>query len=114
LDGSLTTCEWTMEPIQSSCDNPSTSFASPSQSNKTKIHDDHHQPYQATFDDRGALFFDLDTFEPGFSSETDYQSALDHEAERRAALEHDEMKRKEQSILQRAEAAATSIPQPSV
>ena len=114
LDGPLAPCEGTVEPILSSSNNPSTSFASPSQSNKTKIHDDHHQPYQATFDDRGALFFDLDTFEPGFSSETDYQSALDHEAERRAALEHDEMKRKEQSILQRAEAVATSIPQPSV
>lgn len=106
LDGPLhSTPEGTTDPIRSFVSSPS----------QSKIHaendhhdHDHHQAYQATFDDRGALFFDLDTYESSFASEKDYQTALEHETERRAALEHDKMKRKEQNILQQAASVSSS------
>ncbi len=88
---------------------PMRNLVSPPSPTKIRNHDhDHHQAYQATFDDRGALFFDLDTYESSFESERDYQTALEHETERQAALEHDKMKRKEQSILQHASSVSSS------
>lgn len=109
LDGPLhSTPEGTTDPIRSFVSLPSQSKIH-AQNNHDHDHNvDHHQAYQATFDDRGALFFDLDTYESSFASEKAYQTALEHETERRAALEHDKMKRKEQNILQRAASVSSS------
>ena len=108
LDGPVhSTPEGTTDPIRSFVSSPSQSKIHAQ--NDHDHHDHHHQAYQATFDDRGALFFDLDTYESSFASEKDYQTALEHETERRAALEHDKMKRKEQNILQRAASVSSSV-----
>jgi hypothetical protein len=59
--------------------------------------DGHHLPYQAMSD--GALF-DLETYDS--CNQDSYQNAMEHSAERMAALEHDRMERKEDKIVQQA------------